>query len=155
MSRPLRSLVLVAAVIMVVFSVGVLVLFFKENAQWVVVRVPAAQARLGDPFYVVEYESPLWAIMLASLGAGCGLTVLALVPSWIRRAVDRNRDQRYIRELEGELSDLRNLAITAPAPLEDLPASASGAAASVGDEAAFEESSLALDEDEPKARAGR
>jgi hypothetical protein len=95
--------------------------FLIRNAQWVVVRFPAAGQSWDHPLSILEFEAPLAAVMGMAFALGFLVAMLLLViPAWMRRGVERRRDRRFIRGLEGELTDLRNLAVTHPAPLEDV-----------------------------------
>lgn len=119
MRRTLRGVVLLLLTLLLV-SVGVVLgLFLLRNAQWVVVRVPTLSLNLSDPVAMVEYETPLSVALLIACGVGVMVTMLGLIPAWLRRVVELRRERRFVDSLEGELSDLRNLPLTAPAPLED------------------------------------
>lgn len=119
MSRTLRALSLLLLTLVLVGVGAVLGLFLLRNAQWVVVRLPVAHLSLSDPISVEEYETPLAVAILLSCAVGALLATLAVVPSWLRRGVERRRQQRTIDDLRGELSDLRNLPLSGPAPLEE------------------------------------
>jgi len=55
-------------------------------------------------------ETPLGLVMALSFVLGFGLAMLLMVlPGWLRRGVERRHEKRFIRGLEGELTDLRNL----------------------------------------------
>jgi hypothetical protein len=95
--------------------------FLMQNGSWIVVRFPTVQMDWESPFPVVEYETPLAVVMAVALGVGFVLAALLFMPSWLKRAWERRREHRFITSLEGELTDLRNLPVTDPAPLEDLP----------------------------------
>jgi len=121
MTRGLR-IALTSFVVVLLVGLGAVVgLFLVQNAQWVVLRAPWLRFRLDDPFLVAEYETPLYAVMAAAFVVGFVLAVLLFIPFWLRRSVERGRERRFIRGLEGELTDLRNLPVDHPAPLEDEP----------------------------------
>jgi hypothetical protein len=121
-SRSLRSVALFVVVLLLLAAGGVLTYFLIINGQWVVVRFPAVRGRLDDPFGMVELETPLGVVMALAFVVGFALALLLMVlPGWLRRGVERRRERRFIRGLEGELTDLRNLPLSQPAPLEDLP----------------------------------
>jgi len=86
-----------------------------------VVRLPWLRPALEDPFSVVEYEARLYLVFAIAFAAGLLLAVLLFIPSWILRTWERGKEHRALRGLEGELIDLRNLPVTSPAPLEDVP----------------------------------
>ena len=118
---------------------SVLTLFMLRNAQWVVIRVPLLGTSLSAPMAVAEYETPLAAVMVAACVVGAVLATVAQLPFVLRRAVERRRERRFMVDLEQELSDLRNLPVTGPAPLEDTEAElfGDGDGDSDGDEAAL------------------
>ena len=120
MARLLRTAAVLLTAAMLLAAGAALAVFLTYNAQWVVVRVPVLTGDWSRPFASNEYESPLAAVMLASAAAGAAVATLLLLPSWLRRAVERRRERRFIGELEGELADLRTLPVERPAPLEDL-----------------------------------
>jgi hypothetical protein len=97
---------------------GIMALFLMLNAQWVVVRVPRLSLDWSRPLSSVEYETPLAVGLALAFALGA---LLVLMPTWLRRAVERQRERRFIGDLQGELTDLRNLPLTHPAPLEDVP----------------------------------
>ena len=106
---------------LVLVSLGAVMGFFLfKNGQWVVLHLPVVELDMSQPFNVVEYETPLAAVMALSFVVGCVAMMLVFAPSRLRRAVERRRERRFIDELQGELSDLRNLPLSGPAPLEDL-----------------------------------
>jgi hypothetical protein len=119
-----RSLRVFAVAVALLFALALFWLLFyfgMLNTRWVVLRVPLVQWVLSDPFPAIEYEAPLWVIMLLSFLSGLVLALLlGVLPAWIKRGVERGRDRRFIHNLEGELTDLRNLPINNPAPLEDV-----------------------------------
>jgi hypothetical protein len=121
MSRALRTAAIFLGVTLLI-ALGALVGYFLfKNAQWVIIRFPTVAARWEDPFPLDEFEAPLSLIVALSFIAGFAAALLLLVlPGWVRRGVERRREQRFIRGLEGELDDLRNLPVTEPAPLEDV-----------------------------------
>jgi hypothetical protein len=122
MSRPLRTVAIFTSVVILLALGGVSGFFLFKNAQWVIVRFPGLAARLDDPFPMLEFEAPLALIIAVAFICGFVLAMLLLVlPGWLRRGVERRREHRFIRGLEGELDDLRNLPIRDPAPLEDVP----------------------------------
>lgn len=120
MSRTLKALLVFLVVLLLVALGGVVGYFLVKNSHWVVIRFPVLALSWDDPFPVEEYDTPLPLVMAVSFAAGLVLGLMVFVPSWLRRAVERRRERRFIRGLEGELSDLRNLPVTDPAPLEDI-----------------------------------
>lgn len=121
MSRGIKA-ILISAVILILVSLGATLGYFLiQNGSWVVVRFPTAQADLEQPLSLVEYETPLAVVMAVSMAVGFLLAVVLFFPSWIRRVWERSRERRFISGLEDELTDLRNLPVNSPAPLEDLP----------------------------------
>lgn len=120
MSRGLK-VVLVSVLILLLIALGAtLGYFLMQNGNWVVVRFPTAQLDIEEPFPTVEYESPLAVVMAGAMAAGFLLAVVLFLPSWARRLWERRRDRRFIDNLEGEITDLRNLPVEHPTPLEDL-----------------------------------
>ncbi len=120
MNRTFRGLLLLVAVSMLISVGAVLGFFMFHNAQWVVVHVPTLTLKWDDPFSVVEYETPLAMALAAAFAIGGVVTAFLFLPARLRRAVERRRERRFISNLEGELTDLRNLPLTGPAPLEDM-----------------------------------
>lgn len=105
------------AFVVSLIGVGVgLGLFLWANDGWVPVTVPPWLTGLfGDP------KLELW---LPGLIGGWLLAVLAVsvVVAWSMFYVWRRRQyEALVKKLEWELSELRNLPFTAPAPLEDIP----------------------------------
>ena len=119
MRRLLKGSLWFLVVVLLVCLGGVLTLFMLRNAQWVVIRVPLLGTSWSAPMAVAEYETPLAAVMVVTCAIGAFLAMLAQLPFTLRRAVERRRERRFMDDLEGELSDLRNLPVTSPAPLED------------------------------------
>jgi len=120
-SRGLKA-ILVSVLILLLVSLGATLGYFLiQNGSWVIVRFPTAQVDLEQPLSLVEYETPLAVVMAVSMGVGFLLAVVIFFPSWIRRVWERSRERRFITGLEDELTDLRNLPVNSPAPLEDLP----------------------------------
>ncbi len=116
MVRWLRFAAVGALVVsLVVMGVGI-GLFLVANNGWVPATMPPWLANVfGDP------ELELW---IPALIAGWLLTVATLTGLlvWSMFYVWRRRQyEALIGKLERELSELRNLPFTAPAPLEDLP----------------------------------
>jgi hypothetical protein len=116
--RALRigAVVLVAvALILVGIEVG---MFIRMNDAWVTVRWPVpggAVAGMG----AVDYEAPTWVL---AFGWVVAALLVATVVIWLPISLTRRRQTRLlVRRLEREVAALRNLPITAPAPLEDLP----------------------------------
>jgi UPF0716 family protein affecting phage T7 exclusion len=121
MSRSLKLALWLVLILLLLLAGATLGYFLVQNASWVVVRFPTVQLSREDPFPVVEYESSLAWVMAAAMLAGFVLGVLLFMPSWLRRVWERHRERRFITSLEGELTELRNLPVERPAPLEDLP----------------------------------
>ena len=120
MNRSFRGALLFVVVLLLISVGAVLGFFMFKNAQWVVIHVPTVTFQLESPFSVVEYETPLAAALAAALALGCVITTLVFLPARLGRALERRRERRFISNLEGELTDLRNLPLTGPAPLEDM-----------------------------------
>jgi len=120
-SRLVKTLSVSVLVLLLLFFGGTLTYFLAQNSEWVVVRYPTVQLDWSDPLPTVEYESPLALVMAISIVMGFVIAVVLFFPSWFRRAWERRRERRFINSLEGELTDLRNLPVDHPAPLEDLP----------------------------------
>lgn len=122
MSRTLRSVLIFLGVILLLALGGVASVFLVQNSRWVTIRFPGLSFSWDAPFPMVEFETPLAVIIAAAFALGFVTALLLLViPGWIGRGVERQRERRFIRGLEGELTDLRNLPVTSPAPLEDVP----------------------------------
>lgn len=121
MRRGLRIFIVSVAVLLLAAAVAVVAAFVYKNGGWTVVRVPVIGASLSQPLGWIEYEMHLGALLVSCFGAGA-LSVLALlqIPLSLRRGFERRRRERFIGALEGELSDLRNLPLTQPAPYEDI-----------------------------------
>ncbi len=120
MNRTFRG-ALLSVVVLLLISVGVVLGFFMfKNAQWVVIHIPTVTMDWDAPFSVIEYETPLAMAFAAAFALGCVVTALIFLPARLRRALERRRERRFITNLEEELTDLRNLPLTGPAPLEDM-----------------------------------
>ncbi|HEY3357189.1 MAG TPA: hypothetical protein VGQ83_28325 [Polyangia bacterium] len=121
MTRALRIALwaaLAGALILCGVEVGV---FMRMNDGWVTLRWPLPQATAGLVTHV-DYESPVWVL---ALGWVIAATLIAAVVLWFPVYLTRRRHlTAEIKRLTRENADLRNLPITAPAPLEDLPAEA-------------------------------
>jgi hypothetical protein len=135
MGRALRIGLWVAFAGMLVL-VGVEVgVFMRMNDGWVTLRWPLPQATASLVAHV-DYESPVWVLALGWVIAG---VLVAAVVLWFPVYLTRRRHVTgELKRLTRENAELRNLPITAPAPLEDLPeaparppagAAATGAAA--------------------------
>lgn len=118
MVRWLRIVALGALVVsLLVMGIGI-GLFLWTNRGWTPVTVPPwLRSLFGDP------ELELWipaliAGWLVSLFTISALTIWSMFYVWRRRQYED-----LISKLERELTELRNLPFTAPAPLEDLPES--------------------------------
>ncbi|MBL4633186.1 MAG: hypothetical protein JKY56_04895 [Kofleriaceae bacterium] len=116
MVRWLR-IVALGALIVSLLALGIGIgLFLWANRGWTPVTVPPWLTSLfGNP------ELELWipaliAGWLVSLFAIVALVVWSMFYVWRRRQYEA-----LISKLERELTELRNLPFTAPAPLEDLP----------------------------------
>jgi hypothetical protein len=145
MSRPLRTAALFTSVVLLLGLGGVVGFFLFKNAQVVIIRFPGFAPRLDDPFPMLEFEGPLALIMAVAFICGVVVAMLLLVlPGWLRRGVERRREGRFIRGLEGELDDLRNLPISSPAPLEDVLEEGPRARAASEEDAAEAEENLLL-----------
>ncbi len=120
MKRGLKSLLLFCAILLLLAVGATLGLFLVQNSQWVVIRFPTVQMSWEKPFPIAEYETPLATIIIVAFASGFLLSFVLLLPSWLRRAMERFREKRFISHLEGELDDLRNLPVNVPAPLEDI-----------------------------------
>ena len=120
MNRSFRGALLFVVVLLLISVGAVLGFFMFHNAQWVVVHIPVVTFQWDSPFSVVEYETPLAMALAVGVGLGCVVTTVVFLPARLRRALERRRERRFISNLEGELTDLRNLPLTGPAPLEDM-----------------------------------
>ncbi len=111
--RVAAAATLVVSLVILGVAIG---LFLVANSGWVAVTVPPwLTGLLGDP------SLELW---LPALIAGWMVSVfsLATLLAWSMFYVWRRRQyESLIERLEGDLTELRNLPFTAPAPLEDLP----------------------------------
>jgi type VI protein secretion system component VasK len=118
--RWLRLLAIATAVIAMI-GLGVIVgLFLVANAGWVVVDVPPW---LRGLFAERQYEIWLPTLIAGWLATSVllALTVLlSMAYVWRRRQYEALVDR-----LERELARLRNLPLTDPSPLEDMPEAAS------------------------------
>ena len=122
MRRGLRLVIGSAVLLVLGLAAGAVALFVHRNAHSVLLNVP--ELRFDGPSTLVwsEFDLVLGAGLLAAFTAGAfAVALLVVVPTWLGRGWQRHRDQRLIRELESELSALRNLPVTDPAPYEDLP----------------------------------
>jgi len=100
---------------LVIIGVGI-GLFLVSNSGWVGVNVP--------PWLTGIFGNPSLELWLPALIAGWLVSVftLALLLAWSMYYLWRRRQyESLIGNLERELTELRNLPFTAPAPLEDLP----------------------------------
>ena len=116
-----------ATVVITMIGLGVVVgLFLVANSGWIPVDVPPWLTGLfGD------HPRDVW---LPALIAGWLATVVLLAAGlvWSMYYVWRRRQyEALIAQLERELTRLRNLPLTEPAPLEDLPEKPDPAAARV------------------------
>ncbi len=126
MIRWLR-LIAIAAVILSMIGLGVVAgLFLVANAGWVPVEIPPwLQGLFGARPHEVWLPALIagWLIGPVMLGA---LVLWSMFYVWRRRQYET-----LIDRLERELARLRNLPFDAPAPLEDLPETASPHAARI------------------------
>jgi hypothetical protein len=110
-------LALVATLILALLGLGVIAgLFLVVNGGWIEVAVP--------PWLSGLFGSAPIEVWLPALLGGWILSALlsGLVLIWSMHHVWRRRQvEALIGQLEGELADLRNMALDDPAPLEDLP----------------------------------
>ncbi|MCP4449005.1 MAG: hypothetical protein GY811_27275 [Myxococcales bacterium] len=117
----------VAALVVSLVIVGVGIgLFLVANGGWVAVTVP--------PWLTGVFGNPSLELWLPALIAGWLISVISVTAliAWSMIYVWRRRQyESLIARLERELSELRNLPFTAPAPLEDLPEEPSPEAAAV------------------------
>lgn len=118
--RGLRSIGVLLSVLLFLCIGAVLAVFLIRNDHWVVIRFPGLGLDVTEPFTITEWEAPLYVVILSSTLIGGLLATLIYLPLWLRRSVRLNRDRRFIDALEEELTDLRNLPVNAPAPLEDI-----------------------------------
>jgi hypothetical protein len=119
--RSLRALLAFALLLLGVALLWVVFTFGSQNAHWVIVRIPTLQWQWENPFPNIEYEARLWLVMLTCVLVGFCLALPIFLFSSMRRGMERRRERRFIKGLEAELVDLRNLPVTNPAPLEDVP----------------------------------
>lgn len=126
MIRWLR-LVTVGVAVATMIALGVIAgLFLVANDRWVAVQVPARLVfLLGERLY----EIWLPALIAGWLATAVLLVILVLGSlSYVWR---RRQNEALIVRLERELTKLRNLPFTEPAPLEDLPEEPDAEAAKV------------------------
>jgi hypothetical protein len=120
MIRWLRAAVAVAAVLVVLALGSLLALLTEANSTYVAVKAHPWLAPALDPLIgaqVVEIQLPaLLAGWVIAAIAVAGLLAATVLHAWRRRQYES-----LIARLEHELVRLRNLPISAPAPLEDLP----------------------------------
>lgn len=120
MIRWLRAAVGIAAVLAVLAMGLAIGLLAVANGGYVAIQPHEWLRPVLDPLLggrVLEIQVP---VLLAGWLVA-GLAVLALVVGTMRFAFRRRQHESLIGRLERELVRLRNLPITAPAPLEDLP----------------------------------
>lgn len=120
MTRWLRAAGVIALVLAILAVGSVIGLLAVANSGYVAVKPHAWLQPVLDPLLgaqVVEVQVPAllagWLVALFAAGA--------LVVGTMRFAWRRRQHESLIGRLERELVRLRNLPITAPAPLEDLP----------------------------------
>jgi hypothetical protein len=118
--RWLRAAAVVAVVLAILAVGSVIGLLAVANSGYVAIQPhdwlrPVLQPLLGPQ--VVEVQVP---VLLAGWLVAV-LAVSALVVGTMRFAWRRRQHESLIARLERELVRLRNLPITSPAPLEDLP----------------------------------
>jgi hypothetical protein len=120
MIRWLRTAVAVAAVLVVLALGSVIGLLTVANSSYVAVKPHPWLAPVLEPMIgaqVVEIQLPvLLAGWVLAVFAVAGLVAGTVLQAWRRRQYES-----LIARLEHELVRLRNLPISAPAPLEDLP----------------------------------
>lgn len=104
---------LVVSLVVVGVGIG---LFLVANNAWIPVEVPPwLTGVFGDP------EMELWIpALIAGWLVSC-FTVTAMLIGSMLYVWRRRQYESLIAKLEHELTELRNLPFTAPAPLEDLP----------------------------------
>jgi hypothetical protein len=108
---------------LVVLGVGI-GLFLVANNAWIPVVVPPwLTGVFGNP------ELELWTPALIAGWLVSVFTVAALLVGSMFYVWRRRQYESLIKSLERELTELRNLPFTAPAPLEDLPEEPDAAAA--------------------------
>jgi hypothetical protein len=126
MIRWLR-LAAMATAIATMIALGVVAgLFLVANADWVPVQV--------HPWLVVALGKQLYEIWLPALIAGwlaSAVLLLALLMGSLSYVWRRRQYEALVARLERELTKLRNLPFTEPAPLEDLPETPDAEAAKV------------------------
>lgn len=116
-----RTIGIVLVVLLVAGTGAVTGAFILRNNAWVVLSVPALRLSWPWALYSVPYDVQLGWLLLGTFAAGAAtVTLVVVVPMVLRRAIERRRAQRVVTELEAELTELRNLPITQPAPFEDL-----------------------------------
>ena len=107
----------VGALVVSLLVMGVVIgLFLVANSGWVPVTVP--------PWLITLLGNPELELWIPALIAGwlVSAVALSLLLIWSMFYVWRRRQYAaLISKLERELTELRNLPFTAPAPLEDLP----------------------------------
>ncbi|RMH39746.1 MAG: hypothetical protein D6689_15750 [Deltaproteobacteria bacterium] len=115
----------IGVVLAAFIAVGAAVaLILVANARWVVVAIP--------PWLGWLVSAPAYEVWLPALIGGWVAAVIAVAGLlvWSLYYVYRRRQyESLIAKLERELTGLRNLPLTRPAPLEDLPEEGDGAVA--------------------------
>lgn len=126
MIRWLRLAAMATAIAMMIALGVVAGLFLVSNADWVAVQV--------HPWLVVALGEQLYEIWLPALIAGwlaSAVLLLALLMGSLSYVWRRRQYEALVTRLERELTKLRNLPFTEPAPLEDLPETPDAEAAKV------------------------
>lgn len=119
--KGLRYVAIAIVALVFVLTIAIIAAFTMANGEWVVVRLPMLGKGISEPLSWLEIESHLGGLIIGAFLAGCFFfSVIILVPLAFRRSFDRRRQKRQIENLEGELSDLRNLPFEQPAPYEDI-----------------------------------
>lgn len=120
MIRWLRVATIIAVVLAILAVGSVIGLLAVANSGYVTVQPHPWLRPVLDPLLgarVLEIQTPVllagWLVAMLAVGA--------LVMGTMRFAWRRRQRESLIGRLERELVRLRNLPITAPAPLEDLP----------------------------------
>lgn len=116
MIRWLR-LAAMATAIATMIALGVVAgLFLVANAGWVPVRVPPWLV-----FALGERPHEIWLPALIGGWLASALLLVALLLGSLSYVWRRRQYEALVTRLERELTRLRNLPFTEPAPLEDLP----------------------------------